>query len=77
MKNEQNLRLLNVILFALAAIIWIAHAVVQFTLNIAPLPALVLEVFCALTWCVSFVIHLWKYLDIRKENKQEKSSSSD
>ncbi len=67
MKNEQNMRLLNVVLYGLAAVIWIANAVVHIALAISPLPNILLAVFCALLWSFSFVVHLLRYLDIRKQ----------
>lgn len=54
------MKLLAVIMTAAAAAVWIINAVLHFVYDTS-LPLQLLNLLCALLWCIAFLVQLWHY----------------
>lgn len=54
------MKLLAVILTAAAAAVWTINAVLHFVYDTS-LPLQLLNLLCALLWCIAFLVQLWHY----------------
>ena len=54
------MKLLAVILTASSAAVWTINAVLHFVYDTS-LPLQLLNLFCALLWCIAFLVQLWHY----------------
>ncbi len=62
-----SVKLLVVVLTALAAIIWTAACVLDFVYD-SSLFLKILRILCALVWVVAFLVNLYRYRKDKKEN---------
>lgn len=60
------MKLLAVILYAAAAAVWTINAVLHFVYDTS-LPLQLLNLLCALLWCVAFLVQLWRWKNDRKK----------
>lgn len=54
------MKLLAVIMTAAAAAVWTINAVLHFVYDTS-LPLQLLNLLCALLWCIAFLVQLWHY----------------
>ena len=54
------MKLLAVILTASSAVVWTINAVLPFVYDTS-LPLQLLNLLCALLWCIAFLVQLWHY----------------
>lgn len=54
------MKLLAVIMTAAAAVVWTINAVLHFVYDTS-LPLQLLNLLCALLWCIAFLVQLWRY----------------